>query len=183
MNHRLHQRDLAFEVGSTAGRRDPGAGVRQGSRVVDTVGAEEIRPVVLEARERTGDGVGEGEVDGRKLLIVVTPTENRALQGYYLERLGQTLRLVRPPLVWIVVELRSASTETAGVLRRSGVMYRHIVCHVNSTSAGSGVDGGVQQRNAALEHVERHRMDGIVYFADDDNVYSLELFEQMRKIR
>lgn len=116
----------------------------------------------------------------RKQLIVVTPTYNRALQAYYLNRLGQTLRLVAPPILWIVVEMNSASMETADILRKTGVMYRHLVCSKNLTDIK---DRGVQQRNTALEHIERHKLDGIVYFADDDNIYSLELFESLRAIR
>ncbi|XP_009398588.2 probable beta-1,4-xylosyltransferase IRX9H [Musa acuminata AAA Group] len=116
----------------------------------------------------------------RKLLIVVTPTYNRAFQSYYLTRLGQTLRLVPPPLLWIVVEMNSASMETAEILMGTGAMYRHLVCKKNSTNIK---DRGVLQRNTALEHIERHRLDGIVYFADDDNIYSLELFERLREIR
>ncbi|KAJ6819349.1 putative receptor-like protein kinase [Iris pallida] len=115
-----------------------------------------------------------------KLLIVVTPTYNRALQAYYLLRLAHTLRLVPQPLLWIVVETgRSASSETAGLLRGTGVMYRHLLCHNNSTDVK---DRGVHQRNAALQHIERHRLDGIVYFADDDNVYSFQLFQHLREI-
>ncbi|XP_072954110.1 probable beta-1,4-xylosyltransferase IRX9H isoform X1 [Typha angustifolia] len=115
-----------------------------------------------------------------KLLIVVTPTYNRALQAYFLNRLAQTLRLVPPPLLWIVVEMGAASPETAEILRTTGVMYRHLVCKRNSSEVK---DRGVYQRNTALDHIERHRLDGIVYFADDDNIYSLELFERMREIR
>ncbi|CAD5170862.1 unnamed protein product [Musa acuminata subsp. malaccensis] len=115
-----------------------------------------------------------------KLLIVVTPTYNRASQSYYLSRLGQTLRLVPPPLLWIVVEMNAASMETAEILMGTGVVYRHLVCKKNSTNIK---DRGVHQRNTALEHIERHRLDGIVYFADDDNIYSLELFEELREIR
>ncbi|XP_065880912.1 probable beta-1,4-xylosyltransferase IRX9H [Euphorbia lathyris] len=115
----------------------------------------------------------------RKQLIVITPTYNRALQAYFLNRLGQVLRLVQPPLLWIVVEMKSASMETAEILRKTGVMYRHLVCEKNSTTAK---DRGVHQRNTALEHIERHRLDGVVYFADDDNVYSLDLFESLRVI-
>lgn len=117
---------------------------------------------------------------GSKLLIIVTPTYNRELQSYYLHRLGQTLRLVPPPLLWIVVEMESASDETAEILRITGVMYRHLVCKKNSMVVK---DRGVYQRNTALEHIERHHLDGIVYFADDDNIYSLQLFSQLRKIR
>ncbi|RAL53463.1 hypothetical protein DM860_007135 [Cuscuta australis] len=115
----------------------------------------------------------------QKQLIVVTPTYNRALQAYYLNRLGQALKLVQPPLLWIVVEMNAASLETAEILRKIGVIYRHLVCFKNMTDIK---DRGVHQRNYALEHIEQHRLDGIVYFADDDNIYSLELFESVRKI-
>ncbi|CAH9121730.1 unnamed protein product [Cuscuta epithymum] len=115
----------------------------------------------------------------QKQLIIVTPTYNRALQAYYLNRLGQVLKLVQPPLLWVVVEMSAASLETADILRKMGVMYRHLVCSKNMTDMK---DRGVHQRNYALEHIERHRLDGIVYFADDDNIYSLELFESLRKI-
>lgn len=115
----------------------------------------------------------------RKLLIVVTPTYNRSLQAYYLNRLAQVLRLVNPPVMWIVVEMNAQSPETAEILRNNGVMYRHLVCKKNSTEIK---DRGVQQRNTALEHIEVHKLDGIVYFADDDNIYSLELFERIREI-
>ncbi|KAK9097057.1 hypothetical protein Sjap_022554 [Stephania japonica] len=114
-----------------------------------------------------------------KQLIVITPTYNRPLQAYYLNRLGHVLRLVPPPLLWIVVEMNAATMETSEILREMGVMYRHIVCKKNGTNVK---DRGVHQRNTALEHVEHHKLDGIVYFADDDNIYSLKLFESLRKI-
>ncbi|GLT93676.1 hypothetical protein SLE2022_114550 [Rubroshorea leprosula] len=119
------------------------------------------------------------ELEPEKLLIIVTPTYNRAFQAYFLNRLGQLLRLVKPPLLWIVVEEKAASFETAEILRKTGVMYRHLVTTVNSSIVK---DRGVHQRNAALEHMGHHKLDGIVYFADDDNVYSLELFESVRSI-
>lgn len=120
-------------------------------------------------------------VPEHKLLIVVTPTYNRAAQAYFLHRLAQTLRLVPPPLLWIVVETGSKpSTETASILSRSGVMYRHISCKHTS---GEIKDRGVHQRNKALDLIEHHRLEGIVYFADDDNIYSIELFDRLRDIR
>ncbi len=72
------------------------------------------------------------------------------------------------------------SLETASLLRQTGIMYRHLVCEKNLTNIK---DRGIHQRNVALAHIEQHQLDGIVYFADDDNVYTLELFEELRKIR
>ncbi|XP_074286952.1 putative beta-1,4-xylosyltransferase IRX9H [Silene latifolia] len=115
----------------------------------------------------------------RKLLIVVTPTYNRVLQAYYLNRLGQVLSLVEAPLLWIVVEMEAQSPETAAILRNTGVTYRHLVCRKSLTDVK---DRGVQLRNTAVQHIELHRLEGIVYFADEDNVYSIELFEEIRGI-
>ncbi|KAK9740356.1 hypothetical protein RND81_03G028900 [Saponaria officinalis] len=151
------------------------------------VTVKEIRgnDVVLKAEEERNFGekfvkLSENfDYKPRKLLIVVTPTYNRVLQAYYLNRLGQVLRLVNPPVLWIVVEMNEISPETDAILRKTGVMYRHLVCRKNSTNVK---DRGVHQRNIALHHIEIHRLDGVVYFADDDNVYSLELFERIRGI-
>ncbi|XP_073123516.1 probable beta-1,4-xylosyltransferase IRX9H [Henckelia pumila] len=116
-----------------------------------------------------------------KLLIIVTPLCSSLHQIHYLNRLGNTLKLVPHPLVWIIVEMNSQSVEMAELLRNTGVMYRHLVCSVkNSTDI---IDTRVLLRNVALSHIETHHLDGIVYFADLDNIYSVQLFDQLRQIR
>ncbi|XP_061354714.1 probable beta-1,4-xylosyltransferase IRX9H [Gastrolobium bilobum] len=120
------------------------------------------------------------EGPSQKLLIIVTPTYNHLFQSYYLHRLSQTFKLVPPPLLWIVVEMTSQSEETVDILRNSGIMYRHLICKTNLTNTSHR---SILQRNVAIAHIETHRLDGIVYFADDDNIYSVELFKQMREIR
>ncbi|KAI3670379.1 hypothetical protein L1987_87970 [Smallanthus sonchifolius] len=157
----VRSRDFSFEV-----NRPPTLDVKQ-DIVVD-----KVELAVQNLNERF-------DYVARKQLIVVTPTYNRALQAFYLNRLGHVLRLVPPPLVWIVVEMNAASMETADILRGMGIMYRHLVCTKNLTDIK---DMGVHQRNRELEHIEHHKLDGIVYFADDDNVYSLQLFETIREI-
>lgn len=141
------------------------------SKPIDAISEDTISNVSL---------VQESDLELRKLLIIVTPTYARPFQAYYLNRLAHTLKLISPPLLWIVVEMTSQSAETADILRRTGVMYRHLVCNVNLTDVR---DRSVHQRNVALSHIETHHLDGIVYFADDSNIYLTDLFEQMRKIR
>lgn len=115
-----------------------------------------------------------------KPLLIVTPTYTRPVQAYYLTRLSHTLKLVPPPILWLVVEEDVQTPETAELLRKTGIMYRHLVCNVTLADIK---DRGTHQRNTALAHIEHHQLDGIVYFADDDNVYTLELFSQLREIK
>lgn len=42
---------------------------------------------------------------------------------------------------------------------------------------------GVSNRNYGMDWIRKHAVDGVFYFADDDNTYDLELFNQMRYIK
>ncbi|KAF0894526.1 hypothetical protein E2562_039523 [Oryza meyeriana var. granulata] len=95
--------------------------------------------------------------------------------------MGHTLRLVDPPVLWIVVQAGNPTPEAAAALRRTAVMHRYLGCcdKIN----GSALEYRPHQMNAALEVVENHRLDGIVYFVDEEGVYSLPLFQRLRQIR
>ncbi|BAD73380.1 3-beta-glucuronosyltransferase-like [Oryza sativa Japonica Group] len=116
----------------------------------------------------------------RKHLIIITTTSVRPHQAYYLNRLAHVLKDVPPPLLWIVAEWPYQSRETAEILRSSGIMYRHLICNRNTTNIRKIV---VCQKNNAIFHIKKHRLDGIVHFADEERAYSADLFEEMRKIR
>jgi putative beta-1,4-xylosyltransferase IRX9 len=124
--------------------------------------------------------VNESDIVVRKQLIVVTATSVRPHQAYYLNRLAHALKNVPPPLLWIVAEWPYQSRETVEILRSSGVMYRHLICNRNTTNTRKIT---VCQKNNAIFHIKKHHMDGIVHFADEERAYSVELFEEMRKIR
>ncbi|KAF6998633.1 hypothetical protein CFC21_014734 [Triticum aestivum] len=69
-------------------------------------------------------------------------------------------------------------------LRRTAVMHRYVgCCDALNASASPAVDFRPHQLNAGLEVVENHRLDGVVYFADEEGVYSLPLFDRLRQIR
>ncbi|KAL7248170.1 hypothetical protein ACSBR2_002977 [Camellia fascicularis] len=95
------------------------------------------------------------------------------------ERLSNTLRLVPPPLLWVVVEQQCESDEVSEILRKTGIMYRHVVFKENFTDVEVEMD---HQRNLALNHIEHHRLSGIVHFAGLSNVYDLSFFDEIRGI-
>lgn len=116
----------------------------------------------------------------RRLIILVTPTRmNDKLREVNLRRLSNTLRLVPPPFLWVVVEQKSDSSEVSEILRKTGIMYRHVVFRENFTDPEVEMD---HQRNLALNHIEHHRLSGIVHFAGLSNVYDLQFFDEIRAI-
>ncbi|KAM0953733.1 putative 1,4-beta-D-xylan synthase [Dioscorea sansibarensis] len=116
-----------------------------------------------------------------KLLIIVTTTSSRdPIREVKLRRLSHTLSLVDPPLLWIVVEDQLQAPKTAETLRKTGVMYRHLTVKENFTDhPATEADF---QRNLALNHIEHHRLNGIVHFASLSNVYDLHFFQEIRDI-
>lgn len=115
----------------------------------------------------------------RLLILVTTTRRDDRFQGAFLRRLANTLRLVPPPLLWIVVQASEDAGATAAMLRNTGVMYRHLTFKDNFTDPEVEVD---HQRNVALSHVEYHRLNGIIHFAAASNVYDLQFFEEIRHI-
>ncbi|XP_057461377.1 beta-1,4-xylosyltransferase IRX9-like isoform X1 [Actinidia eriantha] len=116
----------------------------------------------------------------RGLIILVTPTSMKdRFRGMSLRRLANTLRLVPPPMLWVVVEQKSDSSEVSEILRKTGIMYRHLVFKENFTDFEFEMD---HQRNLALNHIEHHRLSGIVHFAGLSNLYDLSFFDEIRAI-
>uniref|UniRef100_A0A8W7NYU9 Galactosylgalactosylxylosylprotein 3-beta-glucuronosyltransferase n=1 Tax=Anopheles atroparvus TaxID=41427 RepID=A0A8W7NYU9_ANOAO len=136
-------------------------------------------------------------------IYAVTPTYARPVQKAELTRLSHVIRLV-PNIFWVVVEDASkTSTLVGNLLKRSGLQARSVQLFAK-TPTNFKLQGkdpnwlkprGVEQRNVALkwirEHLARDQRTGdgetatgnsIVYFMDDDNTYSTELFEEISKI-
>ncbi|KAK7393573.1 hypothetical protein VNO78_22131 [Psophocarpus tetragonolobus] len=116
----------------------------------------------------------------RRLIIIVTPTSTKLpFQAVVLTRLVNTIKLVPQPLLWIVVEGQTDSTELSKTLRKTDIMYRHLVSKENFMDLEAEMN---HQRNLALKHIVHHRLTGIVHFAELSNVYDLEFFQQLRYI-
>ena len=118
-------------------------------------------------------------------IHVITPTFARPVQKAELTRLAAVLLLV-PGLHWILVEDAASKTElVTNFLAYSGINYTHINVQTPSEMKLKSTDPhwskprGVQQRNEALAWLRRNALPGqpgVVYFADDDNSYSPDLF-------
>ncbi|KAG6403746.1 hypothetical protein SASPL_135975 [Salvia splendens] len=117
----------------------------------------------------------------QKLVIIVSPTSkrNKLLRNAMLTRLASTLRLVAQPLVWVVVEPKPSDPEASQILRKTGIMYRHVVSDEDFIDEDAEID---HQRNLTLNHIEHHRLSGVVHFAGLSNVYDLSFFQEIRAI-
>lgn len=138
-------------------------------------------------------------------IYVITPTYARPVQLAELTRLGNTLRLV-PSLYWVLVEDAPRRTELVSrFLARVGLPCTHLHVPTPRRYKRAGLPRATEQRNAGLAWVrQQHQLRrqppwapaggsrlpppeqpaaGVVYFADDDNTYSVELFQEMRTTR
>ncbi|CAN0022766.1 galactosylgalactosylxylosylprotein 3-beta-glucuronosyltransferase 2-like [Lampetra fluviatilis] len=122
------------------------------------------------------------------VIYVVTPTYARPAQKAELTRLANTFRQV-PWLHWVLVEdAPSQSPMVRALLARSGVPGATHLCAVTPRRyRRAGLPRASEQRNEALRWLRgeaaRGPLPAVVYFADDDNTYSLELFHEMRDTR
>lgn len=116
------------------------------------------------------------------VIYAITPTYTRPVQKAELTRLAHAFRQV-PRFHWIVVEDSTARTElVARFLARCGVPYTHLHVFTPRRFKRAGMPRATEQRNVALAWLRQHRSRrdaGVVFFADDDNTYSLELFEEV----
>ncbi|CAO2174687.1 unnamed protein product [Urochloa humidicola] len=125
------------------------------------------------------------------LLLIVTATrpDGGMEQDASLARLAHALRHVAPPLLWIVVGAgnRTATASAVRVLRGTGVMFRHLTYDASNFTGADAVAGDRdeedRQRNVALSHIERHRLNGVVHFAGASSIYDLRFFQELRQTR
>ncbi|KAM0032267.1 putative 1,4-beta-D-xylan synthase [Helianthus debilis subsp. tardiflorus] len=119
-------------------------------------------------------------------LIVVTPTYVRTFQALHLNGLMHTLMNLPYDVVWIVVEAGGATNETAALLAKSKVKVKKVM-HIGFEKKMPIFWEGrhkveSEMRLKALRVVREEKLDGIVMFADDSNMHSLELFDEIQNV-
>lgn len=117
-------------------------------------------------------------------LYIITPTYRRPEQLAEITRLGYTLKHV-PNLFWLIVEDADNRTETVTrLLKQINVPFIHLTAPMPAKYRKLKVKPrGVSNRNRGLQWIRANATEGVLYFADDDNTYNLQIFEQIRFIR
>ncbi|CAK7337722.1 unnamed protein product [Dovyalis caffra] len=123
-------------------------------------------------------------VKSPRTLIVVTPTYVRTFQTLHLTGVMHSLMLLPYDVVWIVVEAGGVTNETASIIAKSGVKTRHIGFNQKMPNSWEGRHRlETKMRLRALRVVREEKMDGIVMFADDSNMHSMELFDEIQNVK
>ncbi|XP_076274651.1 glucuronyltransferase I isoform X1 [Rhynchophorus ferrugineus] len=126
-------------------------------------------------------------------IYCITPTYSRYVQKAELTRISQTLKLV-PNVHWIVIEDAMEKTDLVrNLISESKLITTHLVAQtapfekLKDSNPRIKRHRGVEQRNAALKWLRENlvlgRDKGVVYFMDDDNTYSIKLFDEIAKVR
>ncbi|KAG6729155.1 hypothetical protein I3842_01G013000 [Carya illinoinensis] len=119
-----------------------------------------------------------------RTVIVITPTYVRTFQALHLTGVMHSLMLVPYDLVWIVIEAGGATNETASLFAKSGLRTIHIGFRQRMPNSWEGRHHlEARMRLHALRIVREKKLDGIVMFADDSNMHSMELFDEIQNVR
>ncbi len=121
-------------------------------------------------------------------IYAITPTYKRYTQKADLTRLSQTFMHI-PNFHWILVEDSTTKTKlVTNLLKKKNLNYTHLNVKTQSKLAKKENDPhwkkhrGVDQRNLGLKWIRENVKDkkGVVYLADDDNTYDLDLFKEVK---
>ncbi|KAG7607620.1 putative beta-1,4-xylosyltransferase IRX14H [Arabidopsis thaliana] len=119
-----------------------------------------------------------------RTVIVVTPTYVRTFQALHLTGVMHSLMLVPYDLVWIVVEAGGITNETASFIAKSGLKTIHLGFDQKMPNTWEDRHKlETKMRLHALRVVREKKLDGIVMFADDSNMHSMELFDEIQTVK
>ncbi|XP_011148820.3 galactosylgalactosylxylosylprotein 3-beta-glucuronosyltransferase P [Harpegnathos saltator] len=118
-------------------------------------------------------------------LYIITPTYRRPEQIPELTRMAHTLMLVKN-VHWLVIEDAAVATkQVTRLLERTGLKFDHLIAPMpEKYKLKKGAKPrGVSNRNRGLQWIRANATRGVFYFADDDNTYDIELFNEIRKTK
>lgn len=122
-------------------------------------------------------------VTNPRTLIVVTPTYVRTFQALHLTGVMHSLMNAPHEVLWIVVEAGGVRNETADLIQKSGIQTIHIGFDQKMPVTWADRQRVEDlMRLQALRLARDRKLDGIVMFADDSNMHSLELFDEVQRV-
>lgn len=123
-------------------------------------------------------------VKNPRALIVITPTYVRTFQALHLTGLMHSLMNVPYDLTWIVVEAGGVTNETASLIAKLGRRIVHIGFEEKMKLSWEDRHSmEARMRIHGLRVVRDDKLDGIVMFADDSNMHSMELFDEIQTVK
>jgi hypothetical protein len=125
------------------------------------------------------------EESSEEPLYIITPTYRRPEQIPELTRMAHTLMLVKN-IHWLVIEDATVATkQVTKLLERTGLKFDHLIAPMpEKYKLKKGAKPrGVSNRNRGLQWIRANATRGVFYFADDDNTYDIELFDEIRKTK
>ncbi|CAM6040869.1 unnamed protein product [Sphagnum compactum] len=136
-----------------------------------------IKRVQLEQRQLYGSKES-------KPIIAITTTFVRTFQAVHLTGLLHTLSVIPVPVTWIVMEAGGVTNETAHFL---SIAHVHRLLHLGfdiPMPAGLNERSNLeaQMRVEGLRYVQKEKLEGVVVFADESNIHSLEFFTEAQKV-
>lgn len=120
-------------------------------------------------------------------IFVITPTYTREVQKAELTKQCQTFTLVSH-LHWIIIEDSDQQTKlVSNLLKRcpvnSTLLNRKTKLSATHIVNDKPTNRGASQRNIGLEWLRQKyypgEIKGVVYFADDDNTYDIQIFNEV----
>ncbi|XP_053214276.1 galactosylgalactosylxylosylprotein 3-beta-glucuronosyltransferase 1-like [Panonychus citri] len=141
--------------------------------------------VPSETEAATSSSTKYDEVKLIPTIYVITPTYTRPTQMADMTRLAQTLMLVKN-VFWIVAEdSHLLNPQVADLLNRTNIPYIQLLGPRPKTHLDKRSGRGVSNRLVALDWLRTTfandtNTPGVIYFADDDNAYDIQVFEEMR---
>ncbi|KAJ0252346.1 Beta-1,4-xylosyltransferase IRX14 [Hirschfeldia incana] len=125
-----------------------------------------------------------GSSKRRRTVIAVTPTYVRTFQALHLTGVMHSLMLVPYDVVWIVVEAGGVSNETGSIVGKSGLNTIHVGFEQRMPNTWEDrAKFEVLMRLQALRVVKEEKLDGVVMFADDSNMHSMEFFDEIQNVK
>lgn len=139
--------------------------------------------------------------NNNSIIYAITPTYSRAVQEAELTRISHVVSMV-PCIRWIIIEDSKEKTKLVSdfIAKKSMRDLKLKIVHLNietndttmsarTSTSRTARPRGVSQRNLALKWLRAEKLlndagsNNFVYFMDDDNTYSVELFMEILKIK